>query len=140
MTPHTRLKPGAGFPTLRPAGMRIIAAIDFAAARMGKVLTITSGSERRGRADTDPHMTGEAADVSVLGLMPMEIRNLHSMLMQILGDRFTVLLEAPPDQVPPSLSEIVYRNAKATAIHLHIQRKKGTTWPPAEAPTTLQKA
>lgn len=140
MTPHLRLKPGAAFPVLAPAGLRILAALDNAARHLNQTLTITSGSETRGRAVTDPHMTGEAVDVSVTALLPAEIHTLYHRLKTALGPAFTVLLEAPPHLNIPSLNTIVYRNDKATALHLHIQRKKGTTWPPPDATSEARRA
>lgn len=138
MTAHVQLKKHAAIRTIAPAGIRILAAIDQAARYMGIVLTITSASERRGRAETDPHMTGEAFDVSVIGLTPKETRDLWRSLTLTLGTAFTVLLEAPIGMDIGELTDIVYHSKGATALHLHVQRKKGTVWPPP--PTTSQPA
>ncbi len=125
-----RLKVGAGFPVLAPAGIRILAVLDGYAKRYGMELTVTSGSEQRGRAATDPHMTGEAMDVRITWMTANTIRDLRQYLLDGLGPLFTVLVEAPPDTAPPALSDIIYINPNATALHMHIQRKKGTVWPP----------
>lgn len=140
MTPHLRLKPGASFPTLAPAGFRIIAALDTCAQRLGLTLTITSGSEHRGRAQTDPHMLGEAVDVRATDLPLLTIRALHNELCTLLGPAFTVLFEAPPHDSPPALADITYLNTKATAMHFHIQRRKGTTWPPPDTSGEARRA
>lgn len=139
VTPHLRLKPGAAFPTLAPAGFRLLAALDYCAQRLNLTLTLTSGSEQRGRSPLDPHMTGEAVDVRVNDLTFAQIRALYMMLGETLGPAFTVLLEAPTHDRPQALADIIYRNEKATALHLHLQRKKGTTWPPREASSEVRR-
>lgn len=128
-----RLKAGAGFPTLAPAGIRILAALDHAAQDCQVDLTITSGSEKRGRAATDPHPLGEAVDVSVQGLRADQITNLKVSLETTLGRLFTVLYEVPAPPADPHLRAIAYLNAAATGPHFHIQRKKNTVFPPPPA-------
>ena len=125
---YVRVKTGAGFPTLAPAGVRILAALDAAASSLGVVLLVTSGSEERGRSLSDPHMTGEAADVRVSHLADGQVRALVADLRSLLGPAFTVLYEVPTAYHGP-LADIAYRSAGATAPHLHIQRAKGTSWP-----------
>lgn len=138
MTSHVRFKPGAAVHVLAPAGIRILAAIDWAAQAAGIVLTITSGSESRGRKPEDPHMTGEAFDLSVTDLRGQQIVSLFRHMRQHLGPAFTVLYEVPTMPEDQSnlesevLRSIAYVNPNATAPHIHIQRKKGTTWPPAD--------
>lgn len=127
MIPHVRLKAGAGFPVLAPAGIRILSTIDQTAQQFGIVLTVTSGSEPMGRAPTDPHPLGEAVDVSVQGLTTDEIRDLHAEFTMRLGSAFTVLYETPRPSA--GLADLAYVNPKATGEHFHLQRKKGTTWP-----------
>jgi hypothetical protein len=128
-----RLKDGAGFPVLAPAGVRILAAVDTACRSFGRDLTITSGSEGRGRKVTDPHMTGEALDLSVAGFTPGEIVRLKALLEADLGPLFTVLYETPSKPLDTALAAVAYVNRDATATHIHIQRKKQTVWPPAIA-------
>lgn len=126
------IKPGAGFPTLRPAGVKIIQMLQACAELYQVDLTITSGSEARGRAADDPHMTGEAVDVSVSGIPANTLRNIYDALRHNLGTAFTVLYECPPGYAAdPHLvaSNMVYFSPGATAPHLHIQRRKGTTYP-----------
>lgn len=130
VTPCVRLKSGAAVQVLASAGIRILSAIDRAALALGGDLLITSGSEDMGRDPHDPHMTGEAFDVGVAGLETRQIVTLYHALTTMLGEAFTVLLEAPPSLVlPADLVMIRYPNIHATGLHLHIQRKKGTVWP-----------
>jgi hypothetical protein len=125
-----RVKAGAGFPVLASAGVAILAAVHDATPALGRDLTITSGSEGRGRAATDPHMTGEAADISVAGLTPGEIVKLKAALEARLGPLFTVLYETPTRPLDTALARVAYVNVAATGAHLHIQRKKNTVYPP----------
>lgn len=136
MIPHIQLKAGAGFPVLKPAGIRILNALDDAAQTLSLTLTITSGSEGTWRSATDPHRTGEAVDISVRGLELEQILRLHRFLTGRLGPLFTVLYERadlpthPSSAVQAEWRAITYINAKATAPHFHVQRKRGTHWPP----------
>lgn len=124
------VKAGAGFPALAPAGVRILAVLDMYANVSGQSLTVTSGSELRGREASDPHMTGEAVDVSVSNLTSAQVLFLHDFLLSHLGSLFTVLYEVPRNSYAPAvLARIAVQSVNATAPHLHIQRKRGTTWP-----------
>lgn len=135
MLPALRLKHGAGFPILAPAGFRILATLQQAVEQFRYDLTITSGSEGTWRDPTDPHRTGEAVDVSVLPLAMMEIQTLYEYLRTHLGAAFTVLYEVPsPTLARPGVPAFATVNPKATAPHLHIQRAKGTIYPPVEVP------
>lgn len=125
-----RLKSGAAFPTLAPAGIRILSAIDQASQALGVDLYITSGSEAMGRLATDPHPSGEAVDISVKGLSADQIAAIKAHLEQTLGRLFTVLYEVPKSPPDPTLRSIAYVNVRATGAHFHIQRKRGTTFPP----------
>ena len=136
-----RLKPGAGFPVLAPAGARIIAALDGICQDLKTDLVISSGSEAMGRLATDPHPLGEAVDVSVRGQSAQLIADLHAALTAKLGPLFTVLYEVPSIPSDPTLRPIAYVNAKATGVHFHIQRKRGTVYPPdpvTAPPATMQ--
>lgn len=128
-----RPKPGVGFPVLAPAGIRILSALDIVCQVLGRDLVVTSGSESRGRKATDPHATGEAADLSVSGFTPGEIVRLKNLLEVELGAAFTVLYETPAKPLDTALAAVAYVNPAATATHIHIQRKKNTVFPPAMA-------
>lgn len=128
----TCVYPGtADFSTLAPAGIRILAALDNAARVLGIDLTITCASE--GHPPGDPHSTGEAMDVRVRGFSTVVTLKLVLFLQQVLGPLFTVLLETPLAFVDPDLAKIQTVNPQASGPHIHIQRKKDTTWPPEGA-------
>ncbi len=128
-----RLKDDARCSRPAPAGFRLLGALDQVTRRLAIALEITSGDEPRGRAATDPHMTGEAYDVSVRDLSPAQIARVHTLLRTLLDQaQFTVLYECPQIPSDPLLRTIAVVNAHATAPHLHLQRKKGTAWPPAD--------
>jgi len=125
----TAVYPGtADFSTLAPAGIRILAALDNAARVLGIDLTITCACE--GHPPGDPHTTGEAMDVRVRGFSTVVTLKLVMFLQQVLGPLFTVLLETPKPFTDPDLAAIQTVNPHASGPHLHLQRKKGTTWPP----------
>ena len=91
-------------------------------------LEITCWNE--GHGPTDPHTLGEAADVSVKGLSADQIEMVLMALRSTLGPLFTVLYEVPKVPSDPTLRPIAYVNVDATGPHLHVQRKKGTIFPP----------
>lgn len=129
-----RARPSAQFARIAPAGFRILAALDGAAQQCQVDLEITCGTDSH--AAPDPHVTGEAYDVSVQTLTPAQIGAVHAYLQGRLGGGFTVLYERPDHPVDPRLNAIAYVNPKATGPHMHIQRKKGTVFPPlSPAPT-----
>lgn len=119
--PDVQMKPA-------PAGFRILAALDGATKVMGQDLWLTCGCE--GHPPTDPHTLGEAFDLSVQGLSPARVVKLRDLLLQTLGMRFTVLYEVPHTPNDVTLAGIAYVNPDATGPHIHIQRAKGTTYPP----------
>lgn len=134
MTPVVRFAPRVNLNGLRPAGVRILAAIDAAAVTCGLSLTVTSAVDGQ-RAATDPHITGEAIDLRTIDLSEQDTLRIYWALRVKLGDAFTVLYEVPQSVPSLTLRQIEYVNPKATGPHFHIQRKKGTTFPPYdEAP------
>lgn len=116
---------------IAPAGGAILAALGVAASTLQRDLVIACGTERH--PATDPHTLGEAYDVSVMGLSEAQILMLVNTLKRDLGPMFSVLYEV---KVKPNgvLASVAYLNPQATAPHLHIQRKKGTTYVPQETP------
>lgn len=130
MPPYVvRCKQGVVMPSA-PAGIRITAAVDKLPQILQRDVTVTSGAEGRGRLATDPHMTGEALDLSVAGLTAGEVIKLKRELEATLGPLFTVLYEVPRPPLDTALAAVAYINSKATGPHVHIQRKKGTVYPP----------
>lgn len=126
-----RARPSVCFDIIAPAGFRILSALDQATIACHVDLVITCGSDSHPPAD--PHTTGEAYDVSVQALSAQNIADLHMELVTILGPLFTVLYEVPSAPSDPTLRSIAYVNREATGPHLHIQRKRGTIYPPALA-------
>lgn len=126
-----RVKPGVTFGVIAPAGFRILAAIDGLTSVLGRDVILTSGTDYHQLPD--PHSSGEAYDFGVSGWSAKEIALAMTHLRSRLGDPFTVLYEVPTVPTDPALAAIAYANPKATGPHFHIQRKKGTTYPPQGA-------
>lgn len=129
MTPVVRTKPGVQFKVIAPAGFAILASIHTSAQRLKRDLTITCGTEDH--SPLDPHTLGEAYDISVGGLKEDDIRSLHNSLSQQLGPAFTVLYEVAAP-VAGNLASLAYVNSAASGPHIHIQRRKMTTYPAPE--------
>lgn len=128
-----RFKPGTSLKLLRPAGGVILCALAAAAHILGREVWVSCANE--GHGPTDPHTTGEAFDVSLLGLEEAQVADLVANLFvtgSFTRERFTVLYEyASPLDAPKleALKRYGYQNPHATAKHLHIQRRKGTVYP-----------
>ena len=123
-----RHRPGVRFDHIAPAGFRILSALDQATDACQTDLAITSGTDSH---TAGAHPGGEAYDVSVLGLSADTIEAVYVFLKQTLGPLFTVLYEVPTSPSDPTLRPIAYINAAATGPHFHIQKGRGTTFPPA---------
>lgn len=124
-----RHRPSARFDVIRPAGFRILAALDLTALACQTDLMITCGTDSHHLPD--PHVTGEAYDVSVHGLSAQQIADVKASLERILGPAFTVLYEVPKEPSDPTLRPIAYVNLDATGPHIHIQLRKGLgAYPP----------
>lgn len=123
-----RVRDGVEFRRIAPAGFVILSALHSATRVLHLDVWITSGTEAHDAAD--PHTSGEAYDVSVNRYSIEMIIELRTYLEKALGPLFTVLYEVPhaPDDV--RLGSIAFVNPHATAPHLHVQRKKGTVYPP----------
>lgn len=123
---YVRTKPGVKFDPLAPAGIRILAALWVVAQKLERDLLVSCGSE----AHTAPsrHVVGEAVDLSVAGMESLAIVELRWALLEALGPEFSVLIEAPAPFMDSVLRPYVTLNAKATALHIHIQPRKGTTY------------
>lgn len=128
---YVRTKPGVKMDPLAPAGIRILAAVWVVAQKLKRDLLVSCGSEDH----TPPsrHVAGEAIDVAVKGMDDTFILALRKALMEELGVDFTVLLEDRPplSKVSDALRPYVTLNSKATALHMHLQPRMGTTYPPA---------
>lgn len=118
------------FDRILPGGFCILGAIESAAVACGVNLTLTCGTDSH--PSTDPHWRGEAYDLSVQDLNPQKVWEVYRFLKNALGPPFTVLYEVPVTfpVTFPELARVAYRNPSATGPHLHVQVKKGTTFPP----------
>lgn len=122
-----RHRPSVRFETIAPAGFRILGALDKAARECRVDLVITSGTDSH---KAGAHPTGEAFDVSVHMLSAQQIADVKAHLERSLGPLFTVLYEVNKEPSDPTLRPIAYINVAASGPHFHIQRRKGTTYPP----------
>lgn len=130
-TPTVRSKPGCRFDRIAPAGFVLLAAIQDACFQLGLSLVVTSGTNDH--ALPDPHAQGEAYDLSVESLTDGQLDQLlRHLRAQLPTDHFTVLFEVPSlAGLSKARAEFVtYVNDKATAPHLHLQRRRGTVYPP----------
>lgn len=104
-----RVKDGVLFTKIAPGGFRILAAIDNASSHEDLVITSACDGEHSG--PNDPHHRGEAYDVRTYDLNDKQ--GVLEAIQQFLGDRFYAFLESPDTDNE----------------HIHIQVKKGTTFP-----------
>lgn len=108
------VKEGVEFTTIAPGGFRILEAINFCAAVIGMNLTITSACDGEHSGPDDPHHRGEAYDLRSHDLLPHQKTTvLDTLQSQLNPARFYSFLEAPDTENE----------------HIHIQVKKGTTYP-----------
>ena len=124
-----RHRPTALFDLIAPASFEILWALVEAVHRVHLSLEITCGTDSH--ALPDPHPLGEAYDVSVPGLSAQQITEVYERVRMSLGPLFTVLYEVREVPSDPTLRSIASVNRQATGPHVHIQRKRGTTYPPA---------
>ena len=124
----TRCQPSVRFALIAPAGFRILAAIDSLPALLSRDIFISCGTEAHPLAD--PHSTGEAYDVSVMGWSGVEIETALTALRQTLGPLFYAQYEVQNSASDLTPSRLAVVNPNATGSHLHTQRRKGTIYPP----------
>ena len=125
-------KSTARFDRIAPAGFRILGALDLATRELMTNLVISCGTE--GHSPDDPHTSGEAYDISVRDLVPALIVQLVEYLQIRLGSFFYTQYEAPTVPSHPALALIAAVNAGASAPHIHVQRRRGTVYPPIPNP------
>lgn len=107
-----RTKPGVEFTVIAPGGFEMLAAIVATATALGTDLTITSACDGEHSGPNDPHHRGEAYDIRTHDLADpsMALQELQSNLDLT---HFYAFLEA----------------AGTENEHIHVQVKKGTTYP-----------
>lgn len=126
---YVRFKKGVKFDPIAPAAATILAAIWSAAQTMQRDLLVTCGSESH--KPPSRHVLGEAVDLGVGGMDGRQVVTLWRTLCNSLGVPFYVSIEAKEMPDDDALKPYVTINKEATALHIHIQPDKGTTYPPA---------
>lgn len=124
----TRHKPSVRFALIAPAGFRILAAIDALPATIGRDVYLSCGTE--GHPPTDPHSTGEAFDISVMGWTGAEIETALRTLRGTLGSAFYAQYEVTSTANDLTPSRLAVVNPAASGSHVHVQRAKSTIYPP----------
>jgi hypothetical protein len=110
-----RVKDGVMFSVIAPGGFHILSAIDQTAAKLGIDLTITSACDGVHSGELDPHHFGNAYDVRTHDLTDSQKGSVLAVVMDFLGwESFYGFLESPGTDNE----------------HIHVQVKKGTTYPP----------
>ena len=132
MIPVLRFKPQVTI-VPSPGGARILSVCDQATGVLGRDITITAGSNGH---TVGKHPVGEAFDLSVAGLQSYEVRKLVVYLKGTLGPLFYVQYEVRTEPTEADLLDIATVNPHASAPHVHVQVRKGTTFPPIDAPET----
>src|SRR3954463_9797451 len=97
-----RVKAGATFTTIAPAGFRILAAIERAARILHLELTVTSACDGAHSGPADPHHRGEAYDVRTHTMTEaLKDGTLRVILTELRDDGEAIV--APVPGVPRSL-------------------------------------
>jgi hypothetical protein len=124
MIPVIRVKDGVQFSKIAPGGFRILAAIEYASDQLGHDLTITSGTDGAHSGPNDPHHRGEAYDIRTSDL-PDPNQALH-----LIKD----FLAIPDGQEQGSWFFAWLEDEGESNQHIHVQVRKGVTYPPAPPP------
>jgi hypothetical protein len=121
MIPCLRVKDGVQFTVIAPGGFRILAAFEDAADQIAHDLTITSACDGAHSGPNDPHHRGEAYDIRTKDL-PDKMLTLAK-IKDFLG------IPESDDQGSRFFAWI--ECAGQDNEHIHVQVRKGTTYPPA---------
>ena|ERR1700757_3238862 len=116
MTNVVRVKPGVEFTVIAPGGFLMLSAIQAATSplEMNMDLTITSACDGVHSGPDDPHHRGEAYDIRTHDMTSQQKTDCVAIIMGLLGwDQFYGFLE----------------DAGSDNEHIHVQVKKGTTYP-----------
>lgn len=130
--PVVRVKLGVQFTVIAPAGFAILAALHTVARMLLVDITITSACDGAHSGADDPHRRGEAYDIRTQGLPDGVKMALLRNLMRLLADDGEPA-PLPVAGVPMSLATERFfgfiEDAKTVNEHLHIQRRRGTSYP-----------
>lgn len=117
-------KQGVRFDLIKPAGFRILGAVERASRALYFDVTITCGSE--GHPPADPHSLGEAYDIRTHGLTLAQKHDLLEWVMRDLAGRIDL---TPTDTGYTTPAFYGFLEAPETANeHIHIQRRRGTVY------------
>lgn len=121
-----RAKPGVRFDTIAPAGFELLAAIALLPKILKRDVWITCGTDSHHLPD--PHCSGEAYDLSVLGWTADQIQKALD-VFRAMGAAFYAQYEVPSLPSDPTLRKFAVVNPNCTGPHLHTQRARGTVYP-----------
>lgn len=127
MSPSVRVKPGVEFTTIAPAGLHILAAIEYAADACNLDLTITSACDGLHSGPDDPHHFGCAYDVRCHDMTPdQKLDVLYEIMSQLATTPFA------DSQATAITTERFFgwiEDAGGPNEHLHIQLRHGVAYP-----------
>lgn len=122
-----RVKPGALFDRIDPAGFRLLGSLDRVARAMPVDLVVTCGSDAH--PASDPHTLGRAYDVRTRDLTPDQI---DFVLKGVLLDLQEAESDAPIAVSGGFATTRFFgwlEHPGAENVHLHFQQRKGVTFP-----------
>jgi hypothetical protein len=127
-----RVKAGVQFTTIAPAGFAILGALERAARLCRMDLTITSACDGAHSGAVDPHHRGEAYDIRTHEYPDTVKDAILWHLLELLRTPGEPLA-APVEGIPRSLATSRFfgflEAPGAPNEHLHIQLRKGRTYP-----------
>lgn len=115
-------------PYMPPAGIRLTGWIDSLCGLLKRDITITCGTEAH--EAPDPHASGEAFDVGVVGWSASDIQSVLMDFKAKNGPLFYIQYEVKVLSDDPAFRRLSIQNDAATSPHLHLQRAKDTVYPP----------
>lgn len=123
------VKPGVTFTKIAPAGFRLLGAIERAARVCDVDLTITSACDGTHSGPKDPHKLGESYDIRSKNLTPQQkVMVLRAIMVDLSEMERDSPLEVANGIATRHFFGFLEAPGKATE-HLHIQRRKGTSYP-----------
>lgn len=127
-----RVKPGVTFTTIAPAGFRLLAAFELAAAVLGVELVITSACDGQHSGPNDPHHRGVAYDVRTRNLRPEQVSAVLDFVMDQLREPGGPAAAAVDGAGTAFQTERFFGFVEGVGTaneHLHFQLRKGRQYP-----------
>jgi hypothetical protein len=118
------------FDRIAPAGFRILGAFDAVSKDWPFPITITSGTDGTHSGPTDPHPLGEAYDIRSNDLPSVDVK--HALVRAIMERLSESATDIPFETSGGWATEHFFGFLEAAGTaneHIHIQRRKGTTYP-----------